>query len=123
MDLVDPEKVSWYAAEDADITWQLKEIFAPRLNKEGLNSIFEDIEMPLGEVLAGMERWGIKLDTGLIADLSGKAQKQIAVLEKDIHKLAGREFNIASPKQMQEILFEGLQLSREGGKKIKTGTS
>lgn len=118
---VDVEKVSWYAAEDADITLRLKEIFEPRLKKEELERIFYDIEMPLIEVLACMERFGVKLDVGLLEKLSDQAATEIIQLEKDIYKLAGEEFNIGSPKQLQQILFTKLNLT--SGKKIKTGLS
>ncbi len=117
----DVEKVSWYAAEDADMTLRLKEIFAPQLKAEGLEKIFHDIEMPLVEVLACMERFGVKLDIGLLEKLSVQAQKEITQLEKDIYKLAGEEFNIGSPKQLQEILFTKLNLT--SGKRNKTGLS
>ncbi len=115
------EKVSWYAAEDADITWRLKEIFEPELKKEKLDEIFRGIEMPLIPVLRRMERWGIKLDNKLLNKLSLEADKQIHALEKEIYKEAGEEFNIGSPKQMQGILYEKLNLT--AGKKIKTGMS
>jgi DNA polymerase-1 len=118
---VDVEKVSWYAGEDADMTWRLKEIFQPQLKKEKLEKIFYDIEMPLVEVLACMERFGVKLDIGLLEQLSDRAEKEIAQLEKDIYKLAGEEFNIGSPKQLQEILFTKLNLT--SGKRNKTGLS
>lgn len=118
---VEVEKVSWYACEDADITLRLKEIFEPRLKEEGLDQIFRDIEMPLIEVLASMERWGIKLDTLLLAKLSDQAELEINKLEKEIYDLAGEPFNISSPKQMQEILFVKLNLT--SGKKTKTGFS
>lgn len=118
---VDEEKVSWYAAEDADMTLRLKEIFEPQLKKEELEKIFYDIEMPLVEVLASMERSGVKLDIGLLEKLADQAQKEIAQLEKDIYKLAGEEFNIGSPKQLQEILFVKMNLT--SGKKTKTGFS
>lgn len=118
---VDVNTVSWYAGEDADITLRLKEIFEPRLKKEELESIFYDIEMPLVEVLACMERFGVKLDVGLLEKLSDKAAKEITQLEKDIYKLAGEEFNIGSPKQLQQILFVKLNLT--SGKRIKTGLS
>ncbi|MDQ3018935.1 MAG: DNA polymerase I, partial [bacterium] len=115
------EKVSWYACEDADITWRLKEIFEKELKEEDLEKIFNDIEMPLIEVLGGMERWGIKLDKDLMGKLSVEAEKQIYVLEKEIYTDAGEEFNIGSPKQMQEILYGKLNLT--SGKKNKTGLS
>ncbi len=118
---VDIEKVSWYASEDADMTLRLKEIFEPRLKEEGLEKIFHDIEMPLVEVLACMERFGVKLDVGLLEKLADQAEKEIAQLEKDIYKLAGEEFNIGSPKQLQEILFTKLNLT--SGKRNKTGLS
>jgi DNA polymerase I len=118
---VDVEKVSWYACEDADITWRLKEIFEPQLKKEELESVFYDIEMPLIPVLASMERFGVKLDVALLRKLSEQAASQISQLEKDIYKLAGQEFNIGSPKQLQEILFSKLNLS--SGKRTKTGLS
>ncbi len=121
MDQVDVEKVSWYAAEDADITLRLKEIFEPELKKEGLDKIFREIEMPLIPVLANMERWGIKLDIDLVARLSEDAKNQINDLEQDIYKLADEEFNLNSPKQLGEILYNKLGLT--SGKKNKTGLS
>ncbi len=121
MDEVPVDKVSWYAAEDADMTWRLKTIFEPELKKNKLEKIFQEIEMPLIPVLASMERQGIKLDVKLFKQLSTEAEKQIYSLEKDIYKLAGKEFNLNSPKQLQEILFDDLQLV--AGKKIKTGNS
>jgi DNA polymerase I len=118
---VDVETVSWYACEDVDMTLRLKEIFEPRLKKEELETIFYDIEMPLVEVLACMERFGVKLDVGLLEKLSDQAAKEIAELEKEIYTLAGEEFNIGSPKQLQQILFVKLNLT--SGKRIKTGLS
>ncbi len=115
------EKVSWYAAEDADIAWRLKTVFQSELKAQKLDKVFNDIEMPLIEVLASMERNGILLDTKFLEGLSVQAEKQIYTLEKDIYKLAGHEFNLNSPKQMQEVLFTELQLT--AGKKIKTGVS
>ncbi len=79
--------------------------------------------MPLIEILACMERWGVKLDTQFLGELSHSASKQIYALEKDVYKLAEMEFNLNSPKQLQEILFEKLALSAERNKKIKTGIS
>ncbi len=118
---VDVEKVSWYACEDVDVTLRLKEIFEPLIKKEKLEKIFYEIEMPLIEVLACMERFGIKLDVKFLGKLSEQAADEITELERDIYKLAGEEFNIGSPKQMQEILFNKLGLT--SGKKIKTGMS
>ncbi|MCC7356458.1 MAG: DNA polymerase I [Candidatus Doudnabacteria bacterium] len=120
---VDPVKVSWYAAEDADATFRLKELYQPRLKEEGVEDIFYNIEMPLIEVLASMERWGIKVDAELLNKLSIEAEKTINALEKDIYKLSGEEFNIASPKQLKEVLFEKLRLYSPDNKKTKTGLS
>lgn len=118
---VDVEKVSWYACEDVDMTLRLKEIFEPLIKKEKLEGVFYDIEMPLIEVLACMERFGIKLDVDLLKKLSEQAAEEIVELERDIYKLAGVEFNIGSPKQLQEILFVKLNLT--SGKRNKTGMS
>lgn len=118
---VDVEKVSWYASEDADITWRLKEILAKDLKTEKLEKVFEEYEMPLIPVLAKMERWGIKVDAKLLDKLSKQAAKELKELEAEIYKQAGEEFNINSPKQLQEILYEKLGLT--AGKKNKTGRS
>ncbi len=123
MDQVDPEKVSWYAGEDADITLRLSKIFRPELKQEKLVKIFDEIEMPLIPVLAAMERNGVILDIELMAKLSKEAQKQIASLEKEIYRLAGEEFNIKSPQQLKVVLFEKLGLETVGNKKTKTGIS
>ena len=123
MDQVPVEKVSWYAAEDADITYRLYELFSPRLKTDGLQSIFSDIEVPLVSVLARMEREGILLDVPFIKKLSQEAEKTIYSLTKNIHKLAEEEFNINSPTQLREILFTKLGLKAEFAKKTKTGFS
>ncbi len=117
------EKVSWYSCEDVDMTLRLKEKYAPELAVENVQSVFTTIEMPLIPVLAGMEQAGILLDKKLLQALSGHAEIDILELEKEIHALAGQGFNIASPKQLKEILFEKLGLSSEGNKKTKTGLS
>ncbi len=117
------EKVSWYSAEDADMTLRLKNIYEPQLKEEGLNKIFYDIEMPLIEVLADMERNGIKVDVKFLNKLSGEAEISIKNLEQDIYKLAGQEFNLNSPKQLKEVLFEKLKLEPIENKKTKTGLS
>lgn len=115
------EKVSWYACEDVDITFRLHELFEQQLKKESLQKIFAEIEIPLIPVLANMERAGIKVDTQLLADLSKRCEKELVKLESNIYKLAGEEFNIGSPKQLQEILYNKLGLT--SGKKNKTGLS
>ena len=123
MDKVPKEKVSWYCCEDVDMTLRLKEIFEPQLKKEGLEKIFKEIEMPLVEVLADMEMNGIKLDSKMLNRLAGEAEIEIKRLEKEIHKLTGSEFNIASPKQLKEVLFEKMGLEAVNNRKTKTGIS
>ena len=123
MDFVDSKKVSDYSCEDADYTWRLMPILKKQLEKNDLIYVFEKIEMPLVEVLIEMELNGIKIDVAHLKKLSVKVQKKIDELTKQIHKLAGSKFNISSPKQMKEILFEKLQLSTEGLGKTKTGIS
>lgn len=115
------ETVSWYACEDADLTLRLKEVFQPQIKAEGLEEVFHNIEMPLVQVLASMERFGVKVDVSLLEKLSEQAQTEIKLLEKDIYYLAGEEFNIGSPKQLQEILYSKLKLT--AGKRNKTGLS
>ena len=115
------EKVSWYAAEDADITFRIKQILEKQLKEENLEKVFYDFEMPLIPVLARMERCGIKVDAKLLAKLSEQAGEELIKLEQEIYKQAGEEFNINSPKQLQEILFTKLELT--SGKKNKTGLS
>jgi DNA polymerase-1 len=99
-----------YACEDADITFQLKQKLAAELSKLKLTKIFESIELPLLPVLMRMEELGIILDTAWLKKLSHDAQVQIAKCEKEIFKLAGQKFNIASPAQLRDILFEKLKI-------------
>ncbi|MEE8517106.1 MAG: DNA polymerase I [Alphaproteobacteria bacterium] len=106
-----------YAAEDADITGRLERVLKPRLAAEHMTTVYETIERPLIPVLAAMELTGIKLDRGVLAGLSEDFTKRLAVLGDEIHRLAGRDFNIASPKQLGEVLFEDMGLP--GGKKSK----
>jgi len=114
------EKIKEYASEDADITWQLKEIFEPELKKENLEKVFYEVEMPLVEVLAEMETIGVKLDTDSLAEISKELAQDISKIEEKIYRLAGTQFNIASPKQLGEILFDKLKLDPKA-KKTKTG--
>lgn len=109
-----------YAAEDADITFQLYELFAPQLKKENLEELFYNIEMPLMEVLAKMELAGISLDEKWLAQESVDLENDLKQLETKIFELSGEEFNMNSPKQLGEILFEKLQLDPKA-KKTKTG--
>ncbi|MCL8537084.1 DNA polymerase I [Chryseobacterium gallinarum] len=109
-----------YAAEDADITFQLYELFAPQLKKENLEELFYNIEMPLMEVLAKMELTGISLDEKWLAQESIDLENDLRQLEVKIFELSGEEFNMNSPKQLGEILFEKMQLDPKA-KKTKTG--
>jgi len=109
-----------YAAEDADITFQLYELFAPQLKKENLEDLFFNIEMPLMEVLAKMELAGISLDEKWLAQESIDLENDLRQLESKIFELSGEEFNMNSPKQLGEILFEKMQLDPKA-KKTKTG--
>ena len=111
MRTVSPAMMKDYACEDADITLQLKEIFDPLLNDAGTIKLFNGIEMPLVPVLASMEAEGVKLETATLADFSSELEQGITRLEKEIKKLAGADFNIASPKQLGEILFEKLKVT------------
>ncbi len=114
------DKQTEYAVEDADITYQLKEHFAPELNDANILSLFEEIEVPLLRVLADMEVEGINLDKDFLQSLSKDLDNDILTLEKSIYDEAGEEFNIASPKQLGIILFEKMKLV-EKPKKTKTG--
>ena len=118
---VDVETATQYAAEDADVALRLCDILHPRIVEAGMDSLYRDIELPLAEVLARMELWGIKLDPRMLLDQSRRFAERIGVLESQIHALAGGPFNIGSPKQLGEVLFERLNLPT--GKKTKTGYS
>jgi len=116
-------QVAEYAAEDADITWRLYEKFSINKDLKLLNKVFAGIEMPLVTILGDMELIGIKLDTRLLKNLSQKLGRRIKTLETNIYKLAGVKFNVASPVQLKEILFDKLKLPTKGLSKIKTGVS
>lgn len=109
-----------YAAEDADITLQLKEIFEPKLKELNLTRLFNEIEMPLVRVLTDMEAEGVRLDIEALTTISAQLELEITKIEKEIFSLADTSFNIASPKQLGEILFEKMALSSKA-KKTKTG--
>ena len=115
-----PEEISDYACEDADITFQLKQLFDDEINKPHLFDLFYKIEMPLVEVLKEMEHEGIAIDVKALEDYSKDLEKTLINLEKDIKEKAGMEFNIDSPKQLGDILFEVLKISTKA-KKTKTG--
>ena len=114
------EEVCPYAAEDADITLRLAHVFRPMLEAEGATQLFEEIEMPLMPVLADMERTGVRLDTEALHHGSQLMTQQLETLEAEIHELAGMDFNINSPKQVGEVLFDRLKLL-PNAKKTKAG--
>ena len=118
-DLVPLDTAIAYAAEDADITLRLQQNLKPRLVDEKVARIYEDIERPLIPIIADMEHQGIKVDPLKLKKFSSDFAAQLQVLEKEIHALAGHEFNIASPKQLGAILFGEMGLP--GGKKTKGG--
>lgn len=116
----DIEAIKEYAAEDADITLQLKEKIAPEVKKLEVQNVLDDVELPLIRVLADMEREGIRLDVPSLKEFSSEMQQDIAVVEKEIQDYAGTKFNVSSPKQVGEILFEYLKIT-DKPKKTKTG--
>ena len=118
-DYVPLEKAKDYAAEDADVTRRLYDVFKPRILEEHMVSVYETLERPLIGVLSEMEETGIKVDAAMLRDLSEDFARRCAELEEGIHKLAGHPFNVASPKQLGEVLFDEMGLP--GGKKGKTG--
>ncbi|MFA6511726.1 MAG: DNA polymerase I [Patescibacteria group bacterium] len=117
------EKVGPYAAEDADYTFRLYQKFAPQLEEKGLMKLFHEIEMPLILVLAHMERNGVDVDVTFLKKLSAKHTKRLKAIEQDIYTAAGVEFNINSPSQLQEVLFQKMQIPISGLGHTKTGIS
>ena len=107
------EKVVDYAAEDADITLQLKEKLNPILIQNEAQKLFEDVEMPLVRVLMDIEREGVRLDMGVLADMSAVLENDVRAIEKEIFELAGETFNIGSPKQLGIVLFDKLKLVKK----------
>jgi len=105
------EQIKEYAAEDADVTLQLRNVFEPRLTQTGTRKLFDEIEMPLVPVLAAMELEGVKLDTKALSDYSVELGKEILELQQQIWQMAGSSFNIQSPKQLGEILYERLKIT------------
>ena len=115
-----PASICDYAAEDADVTLRLYNAMKPRLKEAGVDDLFYNIEMPLVPVLAEMEMNGVRLDTNALADTSKVFTERMKQIEKNIYELAGHEFNIASPKQVGEVLFGEMKIV-EKPKKTKTG--
>ncbi|MEM7242736.1 MAG: DNA polymerase I [Pseudomonadota bacterium] len=118
-DRVKIEDAVKYAAEDADITWRLWALFKPQLHTAQVTRVYERLERPLVPVLAEMEMHGVKVDRDALSRMSNNFAQKMAALEDEIHGLAGESFNVGSPKQLGEILFDKMGL--EGGKKGKTG--
>lgn len=115
------EDIKEYATEDADITLQLKQHFQPILERVGTKKLFDEIEVPLIQVLADMEREGINLDKEFLKSMSSEMQKEIEAFENKIYEEAGEKFNLASPKQLGDILFDKLKIGGAKQKKTKTG--
>jgi DNA polymerase-1 len=113
------EKATEYAGEDADVTLRLWMTLKPRLAAERMTSVYETLERPLVCVLADMERTGIKVDKSILARLTSTFAQRVARLETEIYELAGHKFNLGSPRQLGEFLFDNLKLP--GGRKTKTG--
>ncbi|TSC95749.1 MAG: DNA polymerase I [Parcubacteria group bacterium Athens1014_10] len=123
MESVPLENLSYYSCEDADYTFRLMKNLEKKLEEEKVKSVFEKIEIPLIPILAEMEKNGIKIDIDLLKNLSNKAEEKIKKIQDEIHQLAGCPFNINSPGQLKEILFEKLKISSYEIRKGKTGLS
>ncbi|WP_447640822.1 MULTISPECIES: DNA polymerase I [Chitinophagaceae] len=114
------EKIKEYAAEDADITLQLKHVLEPQLKEKGVRKVFDKVDNPLVKVLTAMEFEGVKIDTDFLKDYSKTLEKEAIEFENNVYEQAGVRFNLASPKQLGEVLFEKLKLDPKA-KKTKTG--
>ncbi|WP_134394669.1 DNA polymerase I [Flavobacterium psychrophilum] len=115
------EEIKEYAAEDADITYQLKQNFSPILDKAETKKLFEEIEIPLIPVLAAMELEGINLDVPFLKSMSAEMALESNALEQKIYETAGEKFNLASPKQLGDVLFDKMKIGGAKEKKTKTG--
>jgi DNA polymerase-1 len=115
------EEIKEYAAEDADVTFQLKQNFSPILDKAETKKLFEEIEIPLIPVLAAMELEGINLDVPFLKSMSVEMAKESSELEQKIYETAGEKFNLASPKQLGDVLFDKMKIGGAKQKKTKTG--
>lgn len=121
MDEVTLDAIAKYAVEDAILPWHLRAVLEPRLKGEELDRLFREVEMPLVEILAEMEFVGVRVDVRRLEELGTEYERRMRSLEQEIYQLAGREFNIGSPKQLQDVLFEELKLP--SSKRTKTGIS
>ncbi|NJD90688.1 MAG: DNA polymerase I [Geobacter sp.] len=122
-DAVEVERASRYSSEDADATYMLQQKLLPKVREQGMEKLLFELEMPLVKILAEMELLGVRLDLPFLKELSARIGEQLMTLESRIHELAGGSFNINSPKQLGEILFERLQLPTGKKTKLKTGWS
>ncbi len=120
MRTVDINTIKEYAAEDADITLQLRKVFEPKLKETGTEKLFKEIEMPLVPVLASMEAEGVKIDVNTLNEIGKELEREIKTIEQQIYDEAGVVFNIGSPKQLGEVLFEKMHIT-DKPKKTKTG--
>lgn len=114
------EKITEYAAEDADITLQLKQVLAPLIKSREVEKVFQEVENPLAKVLMNMEYEGVKVDVDFLREYSKELEREAAIAEDSVYKQAGVKFNLASPRQLGEVLFEKLKLDPKA-KKTKTG--
>jgi DNA polymerase-1 len=110
IDQVATARVAEYSGEDAEVAWRLSGLLEERLRAEKLDTLYREVEVPLIEVLAEMEFTGVRLDVPFLRRLSEEMARQLAAIEQEIHALAGRPFNIASPKQLRQVLFDELKL-------------
>lgn len=117
---VDVEKVKEYAVEDADITYQFKAVFEPLLKKNALEKVFTEVELPLAQVLTDVEYEGVKIDTTFLSQYSTLLEEEARKNEEAVYEAAGVRFNLGSPRQLGEVLFEKLKLDPKA-KKTKTG--
>jgi len=122
-DTVPVDKAVFYAVEDADLTYRLRGVFAPLIDELELQNLYYNIELPLIKVLAAMEETGIRVDDKFLGKLSKDMDRKLAGIQKEIHKIAGGEFNINSTRQLSHILFEKLNLPTKGKTAKKTGYS
>ncbi|MFH0896306.1 MAG: DNA polymerase I, partial [Bacteroidota bacterium] len=119
MRMVDLEEVKEYTCEDADVTLQLKQVFEPILKDNNADILFNTVETPLVPVLSAMEAEGVRIDPIVLNEFSAQMQIELVQLEQEIHSLAGKTFNVASPKQLGEVLFDHLKIDSKA-KKTKT---
>ena len=119
MDNTPEHEVAAYASEDADMTLRLHRLFAPQVVEQGLEDLYRDVELPLMHVLLKLERTGVKVDTSVLKGLAGELDTKIAELEKQCFELAGETFNLGSPKQLAQLLYDKLEVHKKAGVRLK----